>query len=445
MRNPLLMKTLTVAGLALLLLIPLAMVAGLVESRNARQIEAADDIARLNAGRQQLTGPLLVARYEEQVVTESKNKDTGETVSRISWVSKHQVIVPKALEVSAQARVDTRKRGLFKAQAYDLDAQTKGRFSIPRGLGLDPSRIIRPGRATLLLGLTDLRGLRERPVLRWAGRAMDWQPGGVEGILNAAVHVNLGSLAELEGKDWEFEMPLALRGSQAFSVAPVAEVTRVSLTSPWPSPSFQGRFSARHNLSPQGFTATWEVFHLARSLTKILDGKGDSEECFGVAFLEPVNVYLQAERATKYGFLFVGLVFAAFFFVEVLRRMPIHPLQYLLVGLSLAIFFLLLLSLSEHIPFGWAYLASSLASLGLLAIYLVHVLRSARQGLGFTGGLALIFALLYGLLLYEDSALLMGSAVLFLGLAAVMIGTRKVDWYALGQSGGSAPMPGGGK
>jgi inner membrane protein len=165
MRNPLLMKTLTVAGLALLLLIPLAMVAGLVESRNARQIEAADDIARLNAGRQQLTGPLLVARYEEQVVTESKNKDTGETVSRISWVSKHQVIVPKALEVSAQARVDTRKRGLFKAQAYDLDAQTKGRFSIPRGLGLDPSRIIRLGRAPCSIG----------PAGPWTGSLGAWR------------------------------------------------------------------------------------------------------------------------------------------------------------------------------------------------------------------------------------------------------------------------------
>jgi inner membrane protein len=445
MRNPLLMKSLTVAGLALLLLVPLALVQGLVEGRNARQIQAANDIARLNAGRQQLTGPLLVARYEEQVVTEAKNKTTGETVSRVSWVGKYQVIVPKTLEVTTQARVDTRNRGLFKAHAYDLDAQAKGRFSIPRGLGLDSSRTIRPGRATLLLGLTDLRGLRERPVLHWAGRARDWQPGGQEGILDAAVHVDLGALSDLEGRDWDFEMPLALRGSQAFSVAPVAEFTRVTLTSPWPSPSFQGRFSARHNLSPQGFTATWEVFHLARSLGKILEGKGDSEECFGVAFLEPVNVYLQTERATKYGFLFVGLVFAAFFFVEVLRRLPIHPLQYLLVGLSLAIFFLLLLSLSEHIPFGWAYLASCLASLGLLGIYLVHVLRSARQGLGFTGGLALIFALLYGLLLYEDSALLMGSAVLFLGLAAVMIGTRKVDWYALSQSGGPAAIPGDGK
>jgi len=435
MRNPLLMKSLTVAGLALLLLIPLALVQGLVEGRNSRQIQATEDIARLNAGRQQLTGPLLVARYEEQVVTESKNKTTGEAVSRVSWVSKYQVIVPKTLEVAAQARVDTRNRGLFKAHAYDLDAQAKGRFSIPRGLGLDPSRTIRPGRATLLLGLTDLRGLRERPILRWAGRAMDWQPGGQEGILGTAIHVDLGALSNLEGRAWDFEMPLALRGSQSFSVAPVAEVTRMSLTSPWPSPSFQGRFSARYNLSPQGFTATWEVFHLARSLSKILEGKGDTEEQFGVAFLEPVNVYLQTERATKYGFLFVGLVFAAFFFVEVIRRLPIHPLQYLLVGLSLAIFFLLLLSLSEHIPFGWAYLASCLASLGLLGIYLVHVLRSTRQGLGFTVGLAMIFGLLYGLLLYEDNALLVGSAMLFLGLAAVMIGTRKVDWYALSQSG----------
>jgi inner membrane protein len=431
MRYPLLKKGLAVGGLALLLLIPLAMVQGLVEARNVRQIQVAEDVCKLSAGKQQFTGPLMVVEYEERIITEEKNEKTGEVVSRATWVDGHQVIVPKSLEVATQVRVDTKNRGLFKAHAYDLDLQAKGRFAVPNRVELEAARTIHFGRAYLLVGLTDLRGIRERPVLRWADQAMDWQPGSVAGALGAAIHVDLGPVSALEGKTFDFEMPLAIRGSQSFSAAPVAEFTRWSMTSPWPSPSFNGRFSAKHDLSPSGFTATWEVFHLARNLDQILAGKGNTEESFGVAFLEPVNVYLQAERATKYGFLFVGLVFAAFFFVEVIRRLPIHPMQYLLVGMALAMFFLLLLSLSEHIPFGWAYLVASLASLGLLGMYLVHVLRSARQGWGFTAGLSLVFALLYGLLLSEDNALLMGSVVLFLGIGAVMVGTRRVDWYAL--------------
>jgi inner membrane protein len=188
-------------------------------------------------------------------------------------------------------------------------------------------------------------------------------------------------------------------------------------------------------VGPEGFEASWEVFHLARNLDAILEAKGETQEAFGVAFLEPVNIYLRAERAVKYGFLFVGLTFAAFFFFEMLRRLPIHPIQYLLVGLALALFFLLLISLSERISFLAAYLSASASCLGLLGVYLSHALRSRSRGWGFAGALGGLYGVLYVLLISEDNALLMGTLVLFLGLAAVMVGTRKVDWYALAGEG----------
>ena len=188
-----------------------------------------------------------------------------------------------------------------------------------------------------------------------------------------------------------------------------------------------------HQVGDKGFEAQWQVSSLARSLDSILkvEGHGPTEEAFDIAFIEPVNIYLQTERAVKYGFLFVGLVFAGFFFFELLRKLRIHPMQYLLVGFALAMFFLLLLSLTEHIPFLWAYLAASAACIALLGAYLIHVLKSVAHGLGFAGGLTLLFGVLYGLLMSEDNALLMGSVLLFTALAAVMLATRKLDWYGL--------------
>ena len=152
-------------------------------------------------------------------------------------------------------------------------------------------------------------------------------------------------------------------------------------------------------------------------------------DALGVALVDPVDAYVRADRASKYGILFVLLTFTGFFMFELLRQLRIHPIQYLLVGMALAIFFLLLVSLSERIDFGWAYLAASVACVGLLGVYLVAVLRSRAWGVGFTALLALLYAALYGLLVSEDNALVLGAGLLFVILAAIMLLTRRIDWY----------------
>lgn len=433
MKKPLLLKSLIVGGLALLLLLPLAMIEGQISARNARQMETEAEVAELTAGRQQLTGPLIVVRYQEETTREETHEKTGEVIKRVHWVEGHQVLVPRELRLEGEARVEERHRGLFKAQAYDLDAVATGTFAIPRGFGLGEERRIRPGRAYLVVGLSDLRGIRSQPRLAWEGVGMDFKPGAPCGVFKQGIHVDLGPAQDLEGRTSAFSLPLALKGSQSFFVAPVAESTKVALRSSWPTPSFQGRFSATHAEGPAGFKANWEVFHLARNLNAILEGHGQTDEAFGVVFLKGMNVYLQSERAVKYGFLFVGLTFAAFFFFEMLRRLPIHPIQYLLVGLSLAVFFLLLLSLSERLPFAAAYALASGGCTVLLGSYLAHVLQRARRGWGFAAALGLLFAVLYGLLASEDNALLLGSLLTFGGLAAVMLGTRRLNWYALSE------------
>ena len=433
MRRMLLLKGLIIGGLALLLLIPLAMIEGQITARNARQMETETEVAELTAGRQQLTGPLLVVRFQEEVTREETNEKTGEVVKRTQWQEGHHVIVPRDLSLTGDARVEERRRGLFKAQAYELDLRARGTFQVPQGLGLGEGRRIRSGRASLVVGLSDLRGIRSQPRLTWEGAVLDFAPGAPAGLLKQAIQVDLGPAQALEGRSFAYDLPLALRGSGAFSVAPVAESTQVELRSPWTTPSFQGRFTADHAEGPQGFTATWKVFHLARNLSAILEGRGQTDEAFGVAFQKGLNVYLMTERAAKYGFLFVGLTFAAFFFFEMLRRLPIHPIQYLLVGLALAIFFLLLLSLSERLPFGLAYGLAAAACTLLLGSYLAQVLRSPRRGWAFAGSLGILFGVLFGLISSEDNALLLGSLLTFLGLAGGMLGTRRLDWYALAE------------
>jgi inner membrane protein len=197
------------------------------------------------------------------------------------------------------------------------------------------------------------------------------------------------------------------------------------MRSDWPHPSFAGRFlPLKHDIRPDGFTSEWKVSRYAAP------GTSPGHE-LSVGFVEPAGLYQRLERASKYGFLFIGLTFAAFMLCELLRRLAIHPIQYALVGLALAVFFLLLVALSEHIAFAIAYAIATFACVGLITLYLSKVLGNIRIGLAFGSALAALYAMLYALVQAEDYALLGGALLLFALLAAVMTATRRVDWYAL--------------
>lgn len=227
-------------------------------------------------------------------------------------------------------------------------------------------------------------------------------------------------------------------------MVPVGRETHVRLASDWPHPGFVGEFLPREKqISAQGFKASWQTSFFSTNLEELLArcGSASPAACgefharrFGVSFVDPVDQYLKSERAAKYAFLFIGLTFAGFFLAEVLKGTSVHPVQYGLVGLALAMFFLLLLSLSEHIGFTAAYLVSTVACVGLVTYYVVHVLDSRAQGAGFGVMLASLYALLYGILSSEDYALLMGSLLVFGILAVIMVLTRRVSWNNLGVS-----------
>ncbi len=432
MRVPFLFKCLAVLGLALLLMLPLGMTLGLVEGRNQRQMETETQVARLSAAPQTLTGPLLVIPYTVDVRRVEKNEKTGAWQEVNEVVQRERILVPRDLDMTGDVSIEARRRGLYKAQVYKVAGRLKGAFALEAQGGVPPGRNLSLGEPYLVLGLTDPRGILNRMTLQLDGVAHAFQPGTRQSHPASGIHVPLRGLDLGRARELPFEIPLELMGTRSLHLAPVAEETRVSLKGTWPAPSFEGGFAPlERTWSHQGFEARWKIPHLSRDLDQLLKGGSEAQaqaQHFGVAFIDPLNIYLQNERAANYGFLFVLLTFGAFLLREVLRSLPIHPIQYLLVGAALALFFVLLLSLSEHLGFPLAYAVAAGANLALLGTYLTGALRSAREGLLFTGGLALLYAALYGLLASEDNALLLGSLLLFALLAGVMVGTRRMDW-----------------
>jgi inner membrane protein len=295
--------------------------------------------------------------------------------------------------------------------------------------------------ASLVFGVSDSRGLRRPPSVTLNGVQAAVEPGTHLSWLEQGFTAHAGPVLGTRVLRVPFEIEIELVGTDRLSFVPLGASTHAEMESEWPHPSFTGGFlpDERH-VDAKGFRATWQLSRYATGVDGLLErvrqGAKPALETvdFGVRFVTPVDVYQQSERAVKYGMLFVMLTFMAFFLFEVLRRMAVHPIQYGLAGAALALFFLLLVSLSEHLPFALAYLVASGACVGLLAFYVGHVLRSAVRGLGFGGLLAGLYALLYVLLLSEDYALLLGSLLLFVVLGAVMIMTRRVDWYRAGDS-----------
>lgn len=229
----------------------------------------------------------------------------------------------------------------------------------------------------------------------------------------------------------EFTIDLDLAGTEELNVAPLGDSNHVELSSTWRSPLFAGRFLPRtRKVGDDGFSAAWDVSSLATATQLQMESNPMKPiDLINVNLLTPVDPYKLSDRATKYGILFVVLTFGGFSLFEIMKELPIHPVQYLLVGFGLAIFLLLLISLSEHRSFAQSYLVASAACIGLLTFYLSYVLRSVKRGIAFGAMLTALYAAVYGLLISEDNALILGSLMLFAVLAVVMGVTRKVDWY----------------
>lgn len=436
-------KIAIIFALMLALLVPIGMISGLVSERQAQREGVLQEIAQSASGTQQVMGPVLVLPYrvtsvvQEEVLIHQNGQANTVTRNKTVYADKVLTVLPEALKLDGKVATKTLYRGLYQALTYSSDMALSGHFVVDAvSLARDPSVTL--GQAYLAVGISDVRGIRNAPRVVWQGQPLAFEPGIALQGLGSGIHAPLKNFGFHELARIDFSMQLELLGTQALSFVPVGRATQVSLTADWPHPSFFGRsLPADRAVRESGFDAKWQSSWFNNDLNQVIaklasgEDRGADTHAFGVRFIQPVDEYQETNRALKYAILFVVLTFTGFFLFEILKSLPIHPMQYALVGAALAMFYLLLVALSEHIAFAWAYLAAGGGCVALISFYLAHVLRRWQRGAGFGALLALLYATLYGLLLSEDNALLLGALLLFGVLAAVMVLTRKLDWYQL--------------
>ncbi|MDZ7938971.1 MAG: cell envelope integrity protein CreD [Rhodoferax sp.] len=439
MKNALFLKCVLVVVLGLVLWVPLMMIENTIRERTAYREEAVQAIAASSAGEQKLWGPVLTITVEEEFdETVSGWTKAGTVAGTTRKTRKHTLqVTPSAVDLKGHLEVERRKLGLFSTPVFELNATLSGHYVAPTAKdlpGLGTNARLKWGAPVLTVGLGDTRGIAGAPVVTLAGSTLAIDGGSEVKDFGSGFH-GVATDVHLDGsaKTLPFAVTVRLLGTSAFGFVPVGEVVTANLSSNWPHPSFGGDFLPRtRSVQNTGFNAQWGTTALASNggATALASNGGATAQGFQVRLIEPVDVYQQATRSVKYGFLFIALNFAAFFVFEQLKNLRIHPIQYLLVGLAQAVFFLLLTSLSEHMAFAVAYGVSATASVILVGIYLASVLRGAARAMGFSTAMGTLYAALFGILQSEQNALLLGSLLLFLLLAAVMLGTRKVDWYA---------------
>jgi inner membrane protein len=432
---------LAVMGILMLgLMMPLVMIRGVVSERASRRDEAVAEIGRSWGGPQTVGGPILAVPYRYTWVDPAGRSKPGNA---------YAYFLPAVIEIEGSVEPELRRRSLFEVVVYRSHLKVTGRFAPPGFAGIHP----RPDQvqwedATLGFGVADPGGIARRVTLTTNGNEEAFVPGIADvGLFAAGVHAPVRGLSPSTG-DVVFAFEIDLNGSRHLRFLPAGDDSSVHLSSAWPHPSFVGGpLPESRQIGAGGFNATWRVPYFGRGYAPRwtnLDFDRDklktqaSASAFGVALLQPVDIYQQAERAVKYAALFIVTTFVIAFLWEITRAVLLHPIQYLFVGFALCVFYLLLLSLSEHIGFDRAYLSAAAATIGLLAWYWGRVVNGVRQGwlMGLT--LTALYGFLYMLVRLEDYALLAGSLGLFALLAIVMYLTRRVNWYDLrfGTAGG---------
>ncbi|EOE1078931.1 cell envelope integrity protein CreD [Klebsiella pneumoniae] len=436
LKSPLFWKITTLIGCIVLLSLPLMMVRELINERADYRSEVVDAIEQSTSGSQKLAGPLIAIPITETLTRMENQKEVN---YQRSWV---YYWLPESLAVTGKQTVESRRVGIYSGQVWHNVLQIKASFDPLRLAALRKTNIVL-GQPRLVVSVGDARGIGAIHAPEVNGNVLSVEPGlGISGD-GAGIHMPMPALAE-DNKPLEIAFSLDLNGTGEFSLVPLGRNSELQLTSNWPHPDFLGSFlPTQREVSAAGYRAHWQSSWFANDMGSYF--KDDMEipwsrlPAFSADVMSLADQYQLTDRATKYAILLIGLTFMAFFVFESLTRRPLHPMQYLLVGLSLVLFYLVLLALSEHIGFTAAWLAASLSGAVMNGIYLQAVLRGWRNSLLFVAALLLLDGVMWFLLHSEDSALLLGTGVLALALSVLMFLTRRVDWYALSLPKGTVP------
>ena len=413
-------KLFGVAFIGGLCLVASFLVMGLVYERESRFKEVQQEVAKTWGEAQVIVGPVLI-------------NNAGINSGIVNY------ILPDTLNYQVKLEPEVRSRGIFKSVVYVAKLSGSGSFSakdISDGGG--------PIQATFSLGITDTRGIEKQFDLEWDKTKVALNPGAGNNPLISSSGLS-AQIPDLRGNNHTFSFEVTLNGSEGIQFLPLGRETEVKISSPWENPKFMGNYlPSERNVAPGGFDSVWRVSSFGRTYPQVITQtnypqplnqtdrqKELIDSSFGVSLLGGVDLYTQVIRSIKYAILFIATTFIVFALFELLSGLRIHPVQYLLVGVALAMFYLLLLSLAEHIGFGLAYLISMLMVALLVSVYCYKVLGSMKRTLIVFGALELLYGYLYFNLSMEDYALLFGSLFLFTLLAVIMYLTRNIDWYNL--------------
>lgn len=421
--NSLLWKGMITGMLILVMFIPTVFVMNLVEERKERQQEVIKEVSSKWADSQVVSGPFLMIPYSFQQKTDAKTVET---------ITQYMVVLPEVLNASGSITPHIKSRSIYKVALYQSDLHLQGHFNL-RNIAAVPGETIRWQEAILCMGVSDTRGIVAQVTGSWNGKPVLFDAGMAANAMAArgmSVPVDLSATPLQES--YTFHIPVKLKGSEALELLPLGKSTTLSLQSPWSSPSFIGKFLPDHQSKQKGFAAKWQVLHFNRDFPQVWKNQQfkAADFAFGVSLLQPTDNYAKTLRSVKYAILFIGLTFGFFYLLEIMLARRVHPVQYVLVGLALVVFYTLLLSIGEILSFNAAYALATGATVGLIGLYARQMFGTWKNGWLIAGFLLGLYTFIFLLIQLEDTALLAGSIGLFLLVALAMYFSKKIEWYA---------------
>ena len=433
-KNKLVIKSFFIGFLILALLIPTFFILFLVSDREQRRKEVVQEVSSKWAGAQTVTGPFLAIPYYEI----QKNESNLTTTKK-----KYLYLLPDELTINGKILPQLRHRSIFKVPVYNSILQLSGKFKItkPDKMPVEIT-LLHFDEAIICMGITDFKGIGENPRLKWNDTASNFETGlpDMEWLKDGLSDPIKLSVDELVNGTNNFSIDLSLKGSEQLYVAPLGNTTKVHFESDWSNPAFDGKYLPDTNtVTDKGFVADWKVLHFNRSFPQQfinINNHAVAESTFGINLLQPVDAYGQTMRSVKYAVLIIALTFFVYFFLEIYYRKSVHPLQYILIGFALVLFYTLLLSISEYLQFGQAYLIASAATVLLISWYTKGIFKQWPIVLLFAFILSLLYLFIYTIIQLQDDALLFGSIGLFVLLSIIMYFSRKIKWnnVAAGQT-----------
>ncbi len=427
-KNSIGLRVFTIAFLILILLIPISMVEDLIREREGRQEEATSEVSQKWGEQQTISGLILTIPF----YTYTKYIEDDKTEKLIKK-KQYAHFLPTELNIDGKLLPETRYRGIYEVVVYKSDVKLSGYFDKPDFKKLNiPEKDVEWSQSSISLGLSDLRGIQNSVVLNWNAADFPFEPG-IKTI--DVISTGISTTVPLNANDslgYKFDVDVNFNGSSSLNFIPLGTTTKISIQSDWKSPSFDGAFLPDHReINKDGFVAEWKVLHLNRSYPQSFVGATQEVQTseFGVTLIMPVDEYQKSMRSVKYAVMFITLTFLIFFFAQIMNRVRIHPIQYLIVGLALCLFFTLVVALSEHIPFKYSYLIGSAAIISMITAYSISMLKNSTLTKLLAGILIVIYGFIYIVIQLQDYSLLIGSIGLFVILGIIMYLSRNIDWY----------------